>query len=94
MKKLDLSIAEFFLIWCLSSGPVSAKITKDEHKVSFKMTENETGFFMADDTNLEYWQTKLGYRLTIYNADGWAEWASILEDHYRQRLEYVEWKRL
>ncbi|XAZ10836.1 hypothetical protein HUS59_10895 [Bacillus velezensis] len=70
MKKLGLSIAVVFLTWCLSSGIVSAKITKDEHKVSFKMTENEAGFFMADDTNLEYWPTKLGYRFTIYNAEG------------------------
>ncbi|MCZ4248887.1 hypothetical protein O2313_15290 [Bacillus amyloliquefaciens] len=27
-------------------------------------------------------------------AEGWVEWASILEDLYQQRLEYVEWKRL
>jgi len=27
-------------------------------------------------------------------ADGWVEWASILEDLYQQRFEYVEWKRL
>ncbi|AEK88825.1 biofilm-forming protein [Bacillus amyloliquefaciens] len=34
------------------------------------MTENEAGFFMADDTNERYWPTKLGYRFTIFNAEG------------------------
>ncbi|WP_437131426.1 hypothetical protein [Bacillus atrophaeus] len=70
MEKLGLIIVAVLLTWCLSSGSVSAKITKDEHKVSFKMTENETGFFMADNTNERYWPTKLGYRFTIYNAEG------------------------
>ncbi|MGP3782164.1 hypothetical protein ACTWKC_20685 [Bacillus sp. 4A_MP3] len=27
-------------------------------------------------------------------AEGWGEWASILEDLYQQRFKYVEWKRL
>ncbi|KXZ18114.1 hypothetical protein AXI59_16930 [Bacillus nakamurai] len=70
MKKIVLSAAAVVLVWILSIGDVSAKITKDEQKVSIQMTENETGFFMSDDTNLHYWPTKLGYRFTIYNAEG------------------------
>ncbi|MCY7768114.1 hypothetical protein [Bacillus inaquosorum] len=27
-------------------------------------------------------------------AEGWVEWAAILEDLYKKRFEYVEWKRL
>ncbi|WIT27305.1 hypothetical protein [Bacillus phage SPbetaL3] len=27
-------------------------------------------------------------------AEGWIEWAAILEDLYHKRFEYVEWKRL
>ncbi|MCC9021535.1 hypothetical protein [Bacillus nakamurai] len=54
MKKIVLSAAAVVLVWILSIGDVSAKITKDEQKVSIQMTENETGFFMSDDTNLHY----------------------------------------
>ncbi|MBR0009434.1 MULTISPECIES: hypothetical protein [Bacillus] len=27
-------------------------------------------------------------------AEGWIEWAAILEDRYQKRFGYVEWKRL
>ncbi|MCY8856345.1 hypothetical protein [Bacillus atrophaeus] len=27
-------------------------------------------------------------------AEGWIEWAAILEDLYQKQLDYVEWKRL
>ncbi|MGE0910492.1 hypothetical protein ACQGRJ_09865 [Bacillus atrophaeus] len=27
-------------------------------------------------------------------AEGWVEWAAIIEDLYQKRLDYVEWKRL
>ncbi|WP_412095497.1 hypothetical protein [Bacillus inaquosorum] len=27
-------------------------------------------------------------------AEGFVEWAAILEDLYQKRLEHVEWKRL
>ncbi|MEC2236632.1 hypothetical protein P9G78_17835 [Bacillus subtilis] len=27
-------------------------------------------------------------------AEGWIEWAAILEVLYQKRFEYVEWKRL
>ncbi|MEC1749613.1 hypothetical protein P9D93_06940 [Bacillus mojavensis] len=27
-------------------------------------------------------------------AEGWIEWAAILEDMYQKQFEYVEWKRL
>ncbi|MCV0023418.1 hypothetical protein [Bacillus sp. XT-2] len=27
-------------------------------------------------------------------AEGWIEWAAILEDLYQKRFECVEWKRL
>ncbi|MCY9002121.1 hypothetical protein MOE43_19725 [Bacillus spizizenii] len=27
-------------------------------------------------------------------AEGWIEWATVLEDLYRKRFEHVEWKGL
>ncbi|WP_227014225.1 hypothetical protein [Bacillus amyloliquefaciens] len=59
-EKVRFEYCRSFRNMVLGIGAVSAKMTKDKHKVSFKMTENEAGFFMADDTNERYWPTKLG----------------------------------
>lgn len=47
-----------------------AKITKEQTKVSFTMTEDNKGFLMGDDNNRNNYPTWLFYRFTIFNAEG------------------------
>ncbi|MEC1021917.1 hypothetical protein P9B97_11180 [Bacillus paralicheniformis] len=71
MKKfLACIVLTLLLMLNLNVQQTLAKITKDEKKESFIMAEENKGFFMADDTNPNYYPTWLYYKFTIFNAEG------------------------
>ncbi|KKB71660.1 MULTISPECIES: hypothetical protein [Bacillus] len=71
MKKLlAYTVLTLLLVLNFNVQDSMAKITKDQRKISFAMTEDNTGFFMSDDTNPNYYPTWLYYRFTIFNAEG------------------------
>ncbi|MED1741114.1 hypothetical protein P4U97_16630 [Bacillus swezeyi] len=71
MKKMMVMLAFVLLAaWNLNAQHTLAKITKDETKVSFTMTEDNKGFFMADGTNSKYYPTWPYYKFTIFDAEG------------------------
>ncbi|WP_412676320.1 hypothetical protein [Bacillus licheniformis] len=70
MKKLlACTLLTLLLVLNFNVQNSMAKITRDQTKVSFTMTEDNTGFFMSDDTNPNYYPTWLYYRFTIFNAE-------------------------
>lgn len=96
MKRLIIFVAlTLLLVWNLSVQQAYAKITRDEEKVSFTMSEDVKGFFMADDTNSNYYPTRLGYRFTIFDAVGCTlniKLQRITLDGYRVTLSEKEFK--
>lgn len=71
MKRLlACTVLTFLLALNFNVQDAMAKITKEQTKVSFTMTEDTIGFFMADSNNPNYYPTWPYYRFTIFNAEG------------------------
>ncbi|MDO3659631.1 hypothetical protein [Bacillus sp. C28GYM-DRY-1] len=71
MKRLIiLTLICFGLISGFDINSAAARITTEYKKVSYTMTEESTGFSMADYDNWNYYPTWLWYKFTIFNAEG------------------------